>query len=323
MAELDPLEVGTDLDGGVNKIFRDILKPSGAGFRRSDSFGGSGLLDFFGTGGSRNSMGIDLIPPAGPPVDLPPPGQIGTGRKTPGGMEGLFKSIIESLSGEGGEGGSGGFGSASWESIFPEGILGGLMGLFQELLNNPGIPADVMSRAQGFSRAELLGQERRRIQRRSDEFSGRGLFGSGSHAGDIRGIEADTETEIGRSATALNLEDARLSAAGRQLAASLGLGLGNTGVEIGRLNLAELLGMGDLDLRRLALEIDKALREAELNLLIRNTFLGDGEDGGFNYGGILNENSGGGGDILSKLQELLTGIGGGDGGIIRPGAGVN
>ncbi len=190
-------------------------------------------------------------------------------------------------------------GSASFGSIFPPGVLEGLQQLFQLLLTNPGIPPDVMNRAQSFNRAEILGQERRRIQRRSSEFSGRGLFGSGIHAGNIRDIEREAQTEIGRSSTALSLEDARLADSGRRLASGLGLGLGQAGLDVNRLNLAETLGLGDLDLRRLGLEISKALEEARLNLLINESVLGGG--------GALAGQGVGSSSSFQNLQSLLGG----------------
>lgn len=209
---------------------------------------------------------------------------------------------------------------ASFQSVFPQGggWLEGLQQLFQMLLTNPGIPADVMKRAQSFSRGELLAQERRRIQRRSSEFSGRGMFGSGVHAGDIRGIEADTETEIGRSSTALSLEDARLGVEGRRTAASLGLGIGNMGLDIDRLNLAGMLGFGDLDLRKLALMIQKELDDARINIDIRRWFLPNEEDsigsGGseFNFGDAFSGVDGSGG----IFDGLGSGQGSGQGGVL-------
>lgn len=154
------------------------------------------------------------------------------------------------------------------------------MRLFRELMSGPGIPEGDLRRAQGFNRSELLAQERRRIERRGDEFSGRGLFGSGLSERGTREIEADTQQEIGRSATALSLEDARLSAQGRQTAASLGLGIGNLGLDSRRINLAGLLGFGDLDLRSQSLAMQRALQELEANLLLGGTVLGGTSDAG-------------------------------------------
>jgi len=201
-------------------------------------------------------------------------GDTGTGDGGAGGGSDIF---------DGGTGGGnfGGFELPEFPSVDPA-VIAGLTNSILELLENPGFPEEILQGARNRARGEGKNATRDAILRRGDDFSARGLFGSGLQTRDIERIETQGRRSIQDALAQIDFANAQqslgsISTAFQGVNTLNSLGATEFGGVLDALQLAlsRDLGLRGLDLQELQLLSNNALQEL-LNSLLLGQFPGFG-----------------------------------------------
>lgn len=224
--------------------------------------------------------------------------------------------------GGGGGGGGEGKGGGALKGVgLNDDILNAMSSRILELLENPGLPQEVIDEARRNIASQTKNRERDLLLRRSGEGSQRGLFDSGITQQGLRGIEdaateallaANTNFDIQNALNALqgiqtgfgqinSLEQQQIERLGLKIQRQLGMA---------DIALRRQLGLGDLSVRRgglnlqrLGMEQDRAMQEFLFNLQLQQQGFGNQGDfqdivsgaGGVGVGPIVGSGGGPGG----------------------------
>ena len=164
-----------------------------------------------------------------------------------------------------------------------KGMFGPMRDRILEMLENPGLPQEVMDDA----RAQVLSSNRantfQQLQRRAGQGSARALFDSGITQQGLQGIEAQGQNSLAMANTNLEMQNAMKALEAIQTAFGQMTDISNSNLRnkeaniqrrlgLASIALQEKLGMGGLNLQSQGMDMERAWQEFQMNLMAQNYY---------------------------------------------------